>query len=119
MTIVFKEYLMNTEAIKNTLSENKLTILAISTLVVALFSIATAQAGAGGTQFTAIWTEISGWVDGTPGKIIALLAFSAAMFNVMRQNFVMAVAAFLGCMLMANAVDIINGFMTAGLPVLG
>lgn len=108
---------MNTETIKQFASEHKVTLLAVLTLFVTVLSISTAQAGAGGTQFSAIWTEISGWVDGTPGKIIALLAFGAAMFNVMKQNFVMAIGAFIGCMLMANAVEIINGFMTAGLPV--
>lgn len=69
-------------------------------------------AGSGGTAFTSIWTELSGWADGAPGKIITLLAFFAALFNVLKQNYYMAVGAFIGGMLLSQSVSIINIFLT-------
>lgn len=88
-------------------------ILAIS--ILAIFSINMAVAGSGGEAFLPIYTEIEGWLEGVPGKIIAILAFGAAMVNVLQQNYLAALGAFLGCMLMANAVDIINFFLGAGI----
>lgn len=71
------------------------------------------QAGSGGAAFTSIWTEISGWADGVPGKIITLLAFFASLFNVLKQNYYLAVGAFIGGMLLSQSVAIINIFLTA------
>lgn len=85
-------------------------------LVIALSLVSGAAfAGAGGAQFAVISTEVTGWLDGAPGKIIAVLAFGAAMFNVVKQNFIAAVGSFLGAMLMANADSVISSFMSAGI----
>lgn len=85
-------------------------------LVVATATIATAAfAGSGGNQFGGIYTELSGWLAGAPGKAIAVLAFGLAMFNVVKQNFVAAGGSFVGCLLMANAQSIIENFLTAGI----
>lgn len=85
-------------------------------LVVAASVAATsAFAGAGGTQFAGIYTELAGWLSGAPGKSIAVLAFGLAMFNVVKQNFIAAGGSFVGCLLMANAESIIDGFLTAGI----
>ncbi|WP_076415069.1 hypothetical protein [Shewanella sp. UCD-KL12] len=86
-------------------------ILLASFLITLLFSMETI-AGSGGAAFTSIWTEVSGWADGVPGKIITLLAFFAALFNVLKQNFYMAIGAFLGGMLLSQSVTIINVFLT-------
>jgi hypothetical protein len=88
----------------------------VALLAVALTVVSgAALAGAGGAQFAAISTEVSSWLNGAPGKIIAVLAFGAAMFNVVKQNFIAAIGAFLGAMLMANADSVIGSFMTAGI----
>ena len=83
--------------------------------IAALFGINAAIAGSGGEAFLPIYSEIEGWLDGVPGKIVAILAFGAAMVNVLKQNYIAALGAFVGCMLMANAVDIINFFLGAGI----
>ncbi|MGI2115599.1 hypothetical protein ACRWQL_00050 (plasmid) [Shewanella sp. HL-SH4] len=87
-------------------------VLVASFLFALLFSMDTI-AGSGGAAFTTIWTEISGWADGVPGKIITLLAFFAALFNVLKQNYYMAIGAFIGGMLLSQSVTIINVFLTA------
>lgn len=88
---------------------------AVMIFFVTLFTMNTAMAGSGGEAFLPVYSEIEGWLDGVPGKIIAILAFGAAMVNVLQQNYLAALGSFVGCMLMANAVDIINFFLSAGI----
>lgn len=99
---------------RDTVKNEKMIIGAaiIASFLVALFFSMETIAGSGGAAFTSIWTEVSGWADGVPGKIITLLAFFAALFNVLKQNFYMAVGAFLGGMLLSQSVTIINVFLT-------
>ncbi|MCI2286061.1 hypothetical protein L3081_24885 [Colwellia sp. MSW7] len=89
------------------------TLLLIS--IATLFGINMAILGSGGEAFLPIYSEIEGWLDGVPGKIVAILAFGAAMVNVLKQNYLAALGAFVGCMLMANAVSIINFFLGLGI----
>jgi len=108
---------MNIENAKNFIAEHKMALTLIVALAFIALNVGSAVAGTGGTQFDTIWQEISGWIDGTPGKIIALLAFGFAMFKVVQQDFIMAIGSFLAALLMANAVTIINGFLTAGVAI--
>lgn len=85
--------------------------LLIVCVIAAILSF-NSEAGSGGAAFTSIWTEISGWADGVPGKIITLLAFFASLFNVLKQNYYLAVGAFIGGMLLSQSVSIINIFLT-------
>jgi hypothetical protein len=65
--------------------------------------------------FSSILDEVKGWLSGAPGKIVAVLAFGSAMFNVVKQNFIAAVGAFLGAMLMAYAGPVIDTIFAAGI----
>lgn len=93
----------------------QITPVKILFIFLGVLSSTLALAGSGGDQFIDIWVEISEWLKGTPGKILALLAFGFAFLNVMRQNFIMAIGALVGCMLMANGVSIIESFLNAGI----
>lgn len=91
---------------------DKTIILTCILIGLCIFLSMAAQAGDGGTQFSSIWTEISGWADGVPGKIVTLLAFFAALFNVLKQNWYMAIGAFIGAMVLSQSVTIVNTFLT-------
>ena len=91
---------------------NKTALLVIASLTVVSTA---ALAGGGGAEFLVIADTLGGWLSGAPGKAIAVLAFGAAMFNVVKQNFIAAGGSFVGCLLMANADAIIDGFMGAGI----
>jgi hypothetical protein len=101
-----------------TLPSKKVMVVFLLTTLCLLWAI-NANAGSGGTAFTAVWTEISGWADGVPGKIITLLAFGASLFNVLKQNYYLAIGAFIGAMLLSQAVTIINVFLTGTIPGAG
>ena len=104
---------MPKQAEKNVvLNKKAVGVVLVASFLIALFYSMETVAGSGGSAFTTIWTEISGWADGVPGKIITLLAFFAALFNVLKQNYYMAVGAFIGGMLLSQSVTIINVFLT-------
>lgn len=88
-------------------------------LTIAMLSVA-AIAGTGGEEFQSIYDRVGGWLSGVPGKIIAVLALGFAFFNVIKQNFIAAVGAFVACLVLAEGEEIIEGFLTAApmLPTL-
>ena len=97
--------------------KSKLQIAVITGLAVAGTAAVAAGTVTGTTEaaFAAILDEVKGWLVGAPGKIVAVLAFGAAMFNVVKQNYLAAVGAFLGSMLMAYAGDVIDTIFSAGI----
>lgn len=75
---------------------------------------ATVPSGSTAAAFDTIFEEVKGLLVGAPGKIIAVLAFGAAMFNVVKQNFIAAAGAFVGALMMAFAGDVIDTIFAAG-----
>jgi hypothetical protein len=97
---------------------NKKNVVKAVVVAMALGSTAVMAAGtpsATANSFDDILTEVQGWLVGAPGKIVAVLAFGAAMFNVVKQNFIAAVGAFLGALMMAFAGTVIDGIFAAGI----
>ncbi len=76
-----------------------------------LFSLA--HAGTDQTAVDDVWTELQGWAKGAPGKIIALMSFlSAVWFGIVKPNYTNAIGSIIFCLMMANASDIIENFLT-------
>lgn len=99
---------------------NKTKLLKKSLIALAVISTAAIAGGGavGGTtagSFDQIFVEVKGLLVGAPGKIIATLAFGAAMFNVVKQNFIAAAGAFVGALMMAFAGDVIDTIFLAGI----
>lgn len=74
-------------------------------------------AGSGGAEFEPMYDQVADWLDGAPGKIIAILACGFGFAQVLKQNFIAALGAFFGCLVMANAKVVIESFLTAGIPI--
>jgi len=98
---------------KNFFAKHK-TVLIVT---LAMLFAGSAAAGSGGAEFEPMYDQVADWLDGAPGKICAILAFGFAMLNVLKQNFIMAIGAFVGCLLSANAKTVIESFLTAGVPL--
>jgi len=92
-------------------------LLAVSLLVMTAMFAMMAFAGDGGDEFDDIYERIAGWLDGTPGKIVATLALGFAFFNVMKQNFFLAAGAFVACLVLAEGSEIIESFLGASVVV--
>lgn len=89
--------------------------LALSVLffALAIAFMSAAFAGADATAVDDLWATLSGWASGAPGKIIALLSFlSAVWFGIVKPNYTNAIGSLVFCLLMANATEIIENFLT-------
>jgi hypothetical protein len=86
-------------------------------VTLAVLFAGSAMAGSGGAEFEPIYDQIADWLDCISSKICAILALGFAMFNVMKQNFIKATGAFVGCLLVANSKTVIESFLTAGIPL--
>ncbi len=94
---------------------NVMTAMLIATLFAAI-GIGAAVAGTGGTEFTAAYTTLTGWLSGDLGRLLAvgLLIVGLAM-GIVRQSIVAAVPA-IGAALVVNvAPTIIGAVVTATL----
>lgn len=83
----------------------------------AMMFLQRAVAGDGGDEFTEVYERIAGWLDGTPGRIIAALALGFAFFNVMKQNFILAAGTFVACLVLAEGSGIIEAFLGASVAI--
>ncbi len=76
-------------------------------------------AGTGGTEFSSTYTLLTGWMTGILGRIIAITFIIVGLVaGVMRQSimgFVVGIAAGLGVFVAPNIID---GIVTATLPIL-
>lgn len=86
-------------------------VLIMALIVTALLMVA--HAGGDSTAVDDIWDQLSGWAKGAPGKIIALLSFlSAVWYGILKPNYTNAVGSIVFCLMMANATDIIENFLS-------
>jgi conjugal transfer pilus assembly protein TraA len=84
--------------------------------IVGVVTIGSAHAGTQGTEFDSVYTTISGWAQGTLGKIIALAMFiTGAAIGVVRQSLLAAVPAIGGALALYAAPTVIGNIMTATL----
>ena len=94
----------------------KLASLALLVAAVAVVTTA-AVGGTGGTEFDTIVTQLTGWLEGGLGKVLALAALAVGLGIGVIQQSVMAVVVGIS---MAIAVyfgpGVIDGIITAGLP---
>ena len=94
----------------------KLSLVLLSSLIVAIFA-SSVYAGSDPNAFDPIWVELSGWAVNAPGKIVAFLTFGASIFlGVVKQNWLAALGAFIGAMLIAQAEQVITFFLDAPIP---
>jgi conjugal transfer pilus assembly protein TraA len=71
-------------------------------------------AGAGGTEFDSIYTQLTGWTTGTLGKIISLGMILVGLgMGVVRQSIVAVVVGVGGGLALANAPTVIDNIVGA------
>jgi hypothetical protein len=74
------------------------------------------MAGTGGTAFDGFYAEVAGWLTGAPGKTIMVLMFlGSAFYSVIEPNFIRAAAAAIFGLILANATEMIEAFLSATL----
>ncbi|WP_222932464.1 TraA family conjugative transfer protein [Allochromatium humboldtianum] len=92
----------------------------ITLTVAALLSGASLQAmaGAGGTEFTQVHEQVSGWANGTLGKTMGVAALLVGLgIGVIKQSVMAAVVGVAMALVAGFGPDVIDGVITAGLPI--
>jgi conjugal transfer pilus assembly protein TraA len=89
----------------------------------ALFGVfaapAAVMAGTGGTEFDAVWTMLTDWIEGSLGRILSgLLVLVGVAAGIARQSLFAFVIGIGGGIGLFYAPTVINNTMTAVLPVL-
>ena len=103
-------------AARKTPSVEKLVMLAL--LVGFVFSSMSSQAGAGGTEFTQVYDQITGCANGTLGKTLGVSALLVGLgVGVIKQSIIAAVVA-IGMALTAGfGPGVIDGVISSGLLI--
>ncbi|WP_295387344.1 TraA family conjugative transfer protein [uncultured Thiodictyon sp.] len=95
----------------------RLTVLVV--LAIAMLLVGTAHAGTTGTEFTPLYTMLTGWMTGYLGRIVAAIFIIVGLIAGITQGSVMGfatgIAAGVGMFLAPNIID---GTVTATLPVM-
>lgn len=77
-----------------------------------------ASAGAGGTEFTQIYDQLSGWVNGTLGKTIGVASLLVGLgIGVIKQSVMAAVVGVSISLVAGFGPDVIDGVITAAAPI--
>lgn len=84
--------------------------------VVALFAVQAVHAGAGGTEFDSVWTTLSGWMQGTLGKIAAGAMILVGIISGIARGSIMGFALGVGSGIgLYNSPTVLDAMLTASL----
>ncbi|MBT7409560.1 MAG: pili assembly chaperone [Methylococcales bacterium] len=79
-----------------------------------MFLMPEVYAGTGGSEFNSIYSTITGWMQGTLGKLITIaLLITGIGFGVVQQSVVAAVPAIAAGLILNAAPGVIDGIVTA------
>lgn len=95
------------------ISPRQWAVISMMVLVAIAMMAMKVVAGDGGEEFEVVYDTIAGWLDGTPGRLVAVLALAFSFFNVMKQNYLLAAGAFIMCVILAQGSEIIEDFLGA------
>ena len=94
----------------------KLLMLAIA-LAFALAAMSS-QAGAGGTEFTQVYDQITGWANGTLGKTLAVSALLVGLgVGVIKQSIIAAVVGVAMALVSGFGPGVIDGVISSGVAI--
>jgi conjugal transfer pilus assembly protein TraA len=91
--------------------------------VVALLLVAAsipmqAMAGAGGTEFTQVYDQLTGWANGTLGKVLGIAALLVGLgVGVIKQSVMAAVISISVAITAGFGPGIIDGVITSGVRI--
>lgn len=92
----------------------------LSSGLLMLLGMGTAMAGAatGIGDFSGMWQDIIGTLSGDVGKILIALAAAWGIAQVVQQNWLQVIGAFLAALILVNLETLIDGIFTSALPVI-
>lgn len=91
--------------------------------IVALVAVAAmlplqAMAGAGGTEFTQVYDQLTGWANGTLGKVLGVSALLVGLgVGVIKQSVIAAVVGIAMALTAGFGPGVIDGVISSGIAI--
>ena len=77
-----------------------------------------AMAGAGGTEFTQVYDQLTGWANGTLGKVLGVAALLVGLgVGVIKQSVIAAVVGIAMALTTGFGPGVIDGVVSSGLTI--
>lgn len=77
-----------------------------------------AMAGAGGTEFTQVYDQLTGWANGTLGKVLGVAALLVGLgVGVIKQSVIAAVVGIAMALTAGFGPGVIDGVVSSGLTI--
>lgn len=78
-----------------------------------------AMAGAGGTEFTEVYDQLSGWANGILGKVLGVAALLVGLgVGVIKQSVIAAVVGIAVALTAGFGPGVIDGVITSGVSII-
>lgn len=101
--------------VKQALTRKQVALVLVGTAVAG-----TAIAGSGGTEFATAYAQIKDWMEGTLGKLMAVGALAVGLgMGVVKQSIMAAVVGVSLALACAYGPGVLDGILTAALPIVG
>lgn len=93
-------------------------MLMIALFLALAFVSMSSQAGAGGTEFTQVYDQITGWANGTLGKTLAVSALLVGLgVGVIKQSIIAAVVGVAMALVSGFGPGVIDGVISSGIAI--
>lgn len=112
----FQSRLLQSAQAKQALDHVAPVLLALA-MVVALAPMQ-ASAGAGGTEFTQVYDQLTGWSNGTLGKVLGIAALLVGLgVGVIKQSVIAAVVGIAMALTAGFGPGVIDGVISTGMAI--
>lgn len=102
----------------NTKNLDASTVVLAFTMAVVLVAPLQAYAGAGGTEFTQVYDQLTGWANGTLGKVLGVAALLVGLgVGVIKQSVIAAVVGVAVALTAGFGPGVIDGVISTGLAI--
>lgn len=98
----------------NLLKDNKMSLYALAFLTFAVLAMSVSNAGSEGKEFSSVYDMLTGWAQGTLGRIICIAIVLVGIAGSVKNGTLMPIVIAIGAaIVLYNAPSIVDGILSA------
>lgn len=98
----------------NFLKDNKMSLYALAVLTFAVLAMSVSNAGSEGKEFSSVYDMLTGWAQGTLGRIICIAIVLVGIAGSVKNGTLMPIVIAIGAaIVLYNAPSIVDGILSA------
>ena len=98
----------------NFLKDNKMSLYALAFLTFAVLAMSVSNAGSEGKEFSSVYDMLTGWAQGTLGRIICIAIVLVGIAGSVKNGTLMPIVIAIGAaIVLYNAPSIVDGILSA------